>query len=101
MCSVEHDLIRAKVEVLFHVDFFEAFVHAVTISLKLSFFFLSSTSQNKMQVDEDQQKAQDDGEKEDGEKKAETEAMEVVPSHQRWPTLFSAFRSVPSLSCAD
>lgn len=30
-----------------------------------------------MQVDEDQQKAQDDGEKENGEKKAEAEEMEV------------------------
>lgn len=31
-----------------------------------------------MQVDEDEQKAQDDGEKDDGEKKAETEKMEVI-----------------------
>lgn len=31
-----------------------------------------------MQVDEDEQKAQDDGEKDDAEKKAETEKMEVI-----------------------
>ncbi|KAM9496570.1 heat shock 70 kDa protein 4b isoform 1-T1 [Clarias gariepinus] len=37
----------------------------------------SYTQQNKMQVDEEQQTAQDNGEKEDGEKKAETEEMET------------------------
>lgn len=52
----------------------------MTVTYELFFLFWGffPTLQNKMQVDEDQQKAQDDGEKEDGEKKADAEEMEVI-----------------------